>query len=121
MERVRPVRVLIVDDHAAFRSAAAAMLRAAGSVVVGAVGRGEDVSDAVAEHHPDLVLLDIQLPGIDGVDVAEELARLDDPPSVVLTSSRESAAGDPRVRAAPVLGFVAKRDLGPASLEALLA
>ena len=113
-------RVLIVDDHAGFRSAAAVMLEAAGCVVVGAVEDGERTAAAVEALTPDLVLLDLQLPGIDGVTVAERLARLEHPPDVILISSREDAASEPRVVGAPVRGFVSKRSLGRSAIEALL-
>jgi CheY-like chemotaxis protein len=118
---MQPRRVLIVDDHEAFRDAASAMLTSLGCDVVGALDAGEDATDAVNALQPDLVLVDLRLPGIDGVTVSEVLARLPHPPDVVLISSREEAALDPRVQGAPVRGFVAKRDLDAAALGALLA
>jgi DNA-binding NarL/FixJ family response regulator len=67
-----------------------------------------------------VVLLDIQLPGLDGFAVAERLAATDDPPQVVLISSRDAAAYGPRLEQAPALGFLAKRELSGASLAALV-
>ena len=113
-------RVLIVDDHAGFRAAATVMLEAAGCDVVGEVADGEETLAAVASLHPDLVLLDLQLPGIDGVTVSEIISAMDHPPDVILISSREDAATEPRVMSSPTLGFVSKRHLGEASIKALL-
>jgi len=112
--------VLIVDDHGAFRAAAAAMLGAGGFGPLQGVASGEEALAAVAASSPGLVLLDLQLPGMDGVTAAELLAAFPRPPAVVLTSSRESAARDPRVLGAPVAGFIAKRDLTAAALAAML-
>lgn len=114
-------RVLVVDDHAGFRAAATVMLEAAGCDVVGGVAEGEETLAAVASLNPDLVLLDLQLPGIDGVTVSELISTLEHPPGVILISSREDAATEPRVVGAPTLGFVSKRHLGEASIKALLA
>ena len=66
--------VLIVDDHEDFRASASALLELQGFDVVAAVGDGEAALAAVERLRPDLVLLDVQLPGLDGFDVAERLA-----------------------------------------------
>ena len=81
---------------------------------------GETALEQVDLLHPDIVLLDVQLPGIDGFEVASRLSRQVSPPGVVLTSSR--AAGDygDQLRRAPVLGFIAKEDLSGAALTALI-
>ena len=83
--------VLIVDDHPSFRASARTLLEAEGYEVVGEAENGAAALKAVKELKPDLVLLDVQLPDIDGFQVAEQLRRLADPPAVVLTSSRDSA------------------------------
>ena len=116
-----PVRVLIVDDHDGFLAAATALLTSFGFEVVGSAADGESTVDAVLTHHPDLVLVDLQLPGIDGVDVAYHLDALDPAPQVILVSSRDDAGEEPRVVSAPVLGFIAKRHLGADAIAALRA
>ena len=82
------VRVLIVDDHASFRALARMVLVADGFDVVGEAGDGADALSAARELRPDVVLLDVQLPGTDGFAVAEALAAQPPAPAVVLVSSR---------------------------------
>ena len=113
--------LLIVDDHEPFRESAAALLGAEGFEVVGGVGEGDTALAAVERLRPDVVLLDVQLPDVDGFAVAERLAALPDPPRVVLISSRNASAYGPRVRAAAARGFLAKRELSGASLSALVS
>jgi DNA-binding NarL/FixJ family response regulator len=117
---VRPT-VLVVDDHAEFRAAARALLEAAGYVVVAEAADGAEAIAATARAHPAVVLLDIQLPGLDGFAVAEQLAAVADPPAVVLTSGRDARTYGGRLAAAPARGFIAKRDLSGAALARLLA
>ena len=112
--------VLIVDDHDGFRESARALLEAEGFAVVGDAGDGAAAAMEVARLRPDVVLLDIQLPDVNGFVVAERLAAGPDPPRVVLISSRDAAAYGPRVDAAPVCGFLAKRELSGAALAALV-
>jgi DNA-binding NarL/FixJ family response regulator len=113
-------RVLIVDDHAAFRESASALLEAEGFDVVGEAADGESAVAEVARLRPDIVLLDIQLPGLDGFNVAERLAEAADAPAVILISSRDAAAYGSRVEEAPVRGFLAKRSLSGAALASFV-
>jgi len=116
---VRPT-VLIVDDHDSFRESARALLEAEGFAVVGDAADGAGAVAAAARLRPDVVLLDIQLPDVDGFVVARRLAAGPDPPRVVLISSREAVAYGPRMDTAPVCGFLAKRELSGAALAALV-
>ena len=79
MEVVRPT-VLIVDDHDGFRDAAESQLEAEGFDVVGTAADGRQALSETARLRPDIVLLDIQLPDLDGLAVAEQLAAAPDPP-----------------------------------------
>jgi DNA-binding NarL/FixJ family response regulator len=110
--------VLIVDDHGAFRSAARALLEAAGFEVVGEAADGFAALAAAARLRPDIVLLDIQLPDIDGFAVAERLAADRVPSAIVLTSSRSVTTFRRRLAAEPAWSFIAKSDL---SAEAVAA
>jgi DNA-binding NarL/FixJ family response regulator len=115
---MRPT-VLIVDDHAAFRASARALLQAEGFEVVGEAANGAAAVEAVAALRPEIVLLDIQLPDLDGLTVAEQLAGAPEPPAVVLISSRDAAVYGPRLQATPARGFIPKSGLSGEALAAL--
>lgn len=112
--------VLIVDDHEDFRRSAGALLEAEGFDVVGAAENGAAMFEALDRLAPDVVLLDVQLPDVDGFTLAEQLAERSPPPLVVLVSSREPSAYGHRAREAPAAGFLAKRELSGAALAALV-
>lgn len=116
---VRPT-VLIVDDHEAFRESVSALLGAEGFAVVGEAADGGAAIAACERLRPDVVLLDIQLPDLDGFAVAERLAAVREPPTVVLISSREAEAYGPRLDAAAARGFISKRELSGTALAALI-
>jgi DNA-binding NarL/FixJ family response regulator len=115
---VRPT-VVIVDDHSAFRRSAAALLSAEGFDVVGEAANGVDAINAVDSLRPDIVLLDIQLPGVDGFVVAERLCAGSDPPKVVLISSRDANAYGVQLSRSSAVGFVRKSGLSGAALADL--
>jgi DNA-binding NarL/FixJ family response regulator len=112
--------LLIVDDHEDFRESASALLESEGFAVVGGAADGATAIEAVERLRPEVVLLDIQLPDVDGFTIAERLAALPDPPTVVLISGREASAYGPRLEAAPARGFIPKRQLSGAALAALV-
>jgi DNA-binding NarL/FixJ family response regulator len=115
-------RILIVDDHAGFRAQARALLEAEGFEVVGEVEDGRSASSAARSLKPDLVLLDVGLPDIEGFEVVRDIAPDGPPPLVVLTSSRDAAAYGPRIARSGAHGFIAKDELsGPALSSLLLA
>jgi DNA-binding NarL/FixJ family response regulator len=112
--------VLIVDDHSGFRSAARTLLQGAGFEVIGESEDAAGALEAAERLQPTIVLLDIGLPDGDGFEVAERLAQGEDPPMVILISSREVAWYRSRIAASPATGFIAKGDLSRAAIEALL-
>jgi two-component system, NarL family, nitrate/nitrite response regulator NarL len=114
------VSVLIVDDHAPFRSFARTLLSAEGFEVVGEATDGASAVDAVVRLRPDVVLLDVQLPDANGFTVAERIAEVPDPPQVVLISTRDASAYRRRLEAARVRGFIAKDELSGPVLAALV-
>jgi len=113
--------VLIVDDHEEFRRSAAAVLELDGFKVIGEACDGADALVKAWDMRPDIVLLDIQLPDLDGFAVAERIALLEDPPIVILVSSRDGTVYGSRLAASPARGFIAKRHLSGAALASLLA
>lgn len=112
--------VLIVDDHAAFRAGARAVLEADGYDVVGEAPDGRAGLDAARSLHPDVVLLDVRLPDTDGFTIAGRLARNGDGAAVIVTSSSDDPLYRERARSAGARGFVAKHDVCGAALDRLL-
>lgn len=119
-EAVASLRILVVDDHAGFRRRARALLEDGGMDVVGEAADGTECLAAVASLRPDAVVLDVRLPGQDGFRVAELLDGIDNPPPVVLVSSRSLADYGPRRLADCVRGFIAKGDLSATAIRALV-
>jgi DNA-binding NarL/FixJ family response regulator len=113
--------VLIVDDHDGFRDSARVLLEAEGFEVIGTAANGVAALAAVEHLRPDVVVLDVQLPDLDGFAVAERLAAFPDPPSVVLVSTRPAATYGRRLEAAAARGFLAKAELSGFALRALIA
>jgi DNA-binding NarL/FixJ family response regulator len=110
--------ILIVDDHPSFRASARMLLECEGYDVVGEAEDGEAAIEAVGRLRPDVVLLDVHLPDIDGVEIARRLAATNGfSPAVVLTSSRDLAELG---AIGGVRGFIPKSELSGAALEALL-
>jgi DNA-binding NarL/FixJ family response regulator len=115
-----PLTVLIVDDHAGFRQVARALLEADGIQVVGEAADGESAITEAERLRPQLVLLDVQLPGIDGFEVAARLGGASDPPAVVLTSSHAASLYRRRLAQSPARAFIPKGDLSGEPLSALV-
>jgi DNA-binding NarL/FixJ family response regulator len=112
--------VLIVDDHPSFRASARMLLESEGFEVIGEAEDGESALAAVLELGPQVVLLDVQLPDIDGFEVAARLTQNGAGPKVVLTSSRDVDDLGPLGESPCVRGFIPKSELSGAALEALL-
>lgn len=112
--------LLVVDDHEGFRGFVSTLLEGDRFSIAGVAKDGESALDAVNRLRPDLVLLDIQLPGIGGFEVAERLASGAHRPDVVLTSTREATDFGARLSNAPVLGFVPKNELSVEAISRLV-
>jgi DNA-binding NarL/FixJ family response regulator len=117
---VGDVGVLTVDDQPVFRSVARDVIEATpGFHAVGEAASGEEALDAVDRLHPDLVLMDVRMPGIGGAEAACRIASAHPETVVVLISieDQEELARD--VRVAGVAELVRKQDFGPALLRRL--
>jgi DNA-binding NarL/FixJ family response regulator len=112
--------VLIVDDSAPFRATARALLRARGYEVVGAVADGASALEVAWRLRPDGVLLDVNLPDGDGLQLASRFAGDGYSPVVVLVSMMDAATFGDRVAASGARGFVAKASLASPLLIELL-
>jgi DNA-binding NarL/FixJ family response regulator len=112
------VRVLLVDDQAPFLLAMSAVVEeTAGFVVVGAASSGEESVLAAAELLPDLVLMDVNLPGIDGLEATRQLRRRATPPVVLLLSTYDEDAGTRFVAESGAAAYVTKSAFGPDRLR----
>jgi CheY-like chemotaxis protein len=110
--------VLIVDDHPRFRAAARALLEEAGFDVAGEAGDGASALAAAAVLAPEIILLDVHLPDLDGFAVAERLVAGGVYSAIVLTSSRDVSSFRRRLAANPDWSFIAKSDLSGEALAA---
>jgi CheY-like chemotaxis protein len=112
--------ILIVDDDQRFRGIARRLLESEGFDVVGEAEDGKAALAAARELEPDVVLLDIQLPDLDGLEVAERIA-VEGGPAVVLTSTRDEADFGPQLRESGARGFVPKDELSAQRIADLCA
>ena len=115
-----PPTAVIVDDHASFRTAMRMMLELDGYEVVGEAADGEEGVRAALDLRPDVVVCDVQMPRMDGFELASALAAQDGPP-VVLVSSHDASDYAALTETSGARGFIPKSELSPARLAALLA
>jgi DNA-binding NarL/FixJ family response regulator len=110
--------VLIVDDHPSFRATARMLLEAEGYSVVGEANDGTSALKAAGRLVPQVVLLDINLPDLDGFQVADKLRG--GPSEIVLISSRDASDYGDSIRVSGARGFIAKGELSAATLAEVL-
>jgi DNA-binding NarL/FixJ family response regulator len=114
---VEDVRVLIVDDQEPYRRAMTAVVAATeGFTVVGTATTGEESLEVAAELRPDLVLMDVNLPGLDGIAATRRLVARPDGPVVLLLSTYDVDQVD--IEGSGAAAYVAKAELGPDRLSA---
>jgi CheY-like chemotaxis protein len=109
------LRLVLVDDDARFRAVACRALLAEGIDVVATVGSGAEALDVIAQLKPDVALLDIQMPDVDGLEVARRLKRRGGAPVVILISTRDQAYGE-RLAAGLAAGYLPKDQLSLAAI-----
>jgi DNA-binding NarL/FixJ family response regulator len=116
------VRVLIVDDQEPFRLAARMVVEVTdGFDVVGEAETGEASVEMAQELDPDLVLMDVNLPGIDGLEATRRILAANGPPVVLLLSTYEEADYAPRAAECGATAYIPKAVFGPDRLEAAWA
>jgi DNA-binding NarL/FixJ family response regulator len=119
---VSTVSVLIVDDHESFRRVAVSVVQATeGFAVVGIAGSGEESLEAAEQLRPDLVLMDVNLPGIDGIEATRRLRAGRGGPIVVLLSTYDEADLDARAAQCGAAAYVTKSAFGSQWLAAVWA
>jgi DNA-binding NarL/FixJ family response regulator len=110
------IRVLVVDDDALVRAGLSMLLAGAEDIaIVGEVPDGNEVARAVAEHQPDVVLMDIRMPGMDGLTATELLRAQDDAPEVLVLTTFDADDYVLRALRAGAGGFLLK-DTPPAEI-----
>ena len=117
-----PVRVLIADDHRLFAEALEAVLSTEERIDV--VGRAADGGEAVAlarTLRPNVVVLDISMPVMDGFEAAAELEQLDHPPAVLMLTGSNAPEDVDRARRAGVKGYMTKDAIAASLVDAILA
>lgn len=116
----RTVRVLVVDDQAPFREAAHSVVnRLHDFEIIAEVESGEEAVTTTAEMHPDLVLMDINMIGIGGIEATRLITRQASPPMVVLLSTYDLADLPPAARSSGAVAYVNKDDFGGRILRRL--
>jgi DNA-binding response OmpR family regulator len=122
MERASATRktILIVDDHPSFLAAARFVLDAEGFDVVGVATDGESALREITRFSPQIVLLDVSLPDMDGFEVASRLRAAGVSSTIVFTSSREASDYGSLVTDSGGSGFIAKADISGDALRVLV-
>jgi DNA-binding NarL/FixJ family response regulator len=113
--------VLIVDDHAGFRGRAREMLESEGFRVVGEAPDAASAITAAQQLQPDIVLLDVRLPDLDGFEASKRIAAVNGAPAIVLTSSRDFGDMHGALAECAACGFIPKAELSSAAIRALVA
>jgi DNA-binding NarL/FixJ family response regulator len=113
--------IVIVDDDPSFMATARLLLEAEGFAVVGEAVTGLAGVAAAVELRPDLVLVDVHLPDIDGFEVIERIGETRDPPPVVLTSTRAAEDFGYLISSSGARAFVPKSEISGATLAAFVA
>jgi DNA-binding NarL/FixJ family response regulator len=115
---MHPVSVLVVDDQLPFRAVARTVVRiASGFDVVGEAETGEEAVDKVATLDPDLVLMDINMPGINGIEATARIAREHPRTSVILLSTYKVSDLPTDAMDCGAIGYIHKEDFDPDVLE----
>lgn len=113
-------RVLIVDDHPSFRASARRLLEGEGYDIVGEAENGTEALRIARELDPEVVLLDVRLPDLDGFAVSRRITGRAGAPAVILISSREVDEWGEAVRDSGARGFISKANLSAETMEELL-
>ena len=120
--RTLPVRVLIADDHLLFAEALEGILDGErGLRVVGRAADGQEAIELARALSPDVVLLDISMPVLDGFEAAAAITKLPEPPAVLMLTGSDSAADVDRARRAGASGYVTKDAIAARLVSAILA
>jgi DNA-binding NarL/FixJ family response regulator len=119
--RARPIRVLIADDHRLFAEALEAILGGDERVtVVGRAGDGREAVELTRERKPDVVLMDLSMPVLDGIEATREIRRVSRRIAVLVLTGSNSRADVDRSREAGAAGYVTKDRIASELVEAIV-
>jgi DNA-binding NarL/FixJ family response regulator len=122
VRRQPPIRVLIADDHRLFAEALEAVLATEERIeVVGRAADGNEAVELARSLQPDVVALDISMPGKDGFEAAAELELLERPPAVLMLTGSNAPEDVERARRAGARGYVTKDSIAARLVDAIVA
>ena len=114
------VRVLTIDDQPVFRRVARDVIEATpGFEPVGEATSGEQALSIIGDLHPDLILIDIRMPGMDGLETARRISEAHPEPTIVLITIEEPEEVSSSFTASGAVALIRKQDFGPAKLRAV--
>ena len=115
------IRVMLVDDHALVRMGFRMLLADARIEVVAELGSGEQAVAEYTRHRPDVVVMDLSMPGMGGLEAVRRLLAADDKARILVLSAHEDTAHPQRVLRAGALGYLSKRSAPDALISAVQA
>jgi two-component system nitrate/nitrite response regulator NarL len=117
----QPVRVLIADDHRLFAEALEAILSMDKRIeVVGSARDGREAIDLWEQHRPDITLMDISMPVLDGLDASRAIRERDPKARILMLTGSNARADVDRAREAGVAGYVTKDRIAAELIDAIL-
>ncbi len=116
----RRIRILLVDDHAMIREGLRAMLSLSEDLeVIGEAGDGNQAIESVRSHRPDVVIMDIAMPGMDGLEATQRILRENPDTKVLILSQHDNDRYILPALRAGASGYVCKRSVGAELIEAI--
>jgi len=115
-----PIKVMLVDDHAVVRMGFKMLLESASDIkVIAEAESGEQAIKYYVEHHPDVVVMDITMPGIGGLEAIERIMAKDNTARILVLSAHEDSVHPKRVLNAGAMGYLTKRSAAEELIKAI--
>lgn len=115
-----PIKVMLVDDHAVVRMGFKMLLESASDIkVIAEAENGEQAVKYYMEHHPDVVVMDITMPGIGGLEAIERIMAKDNTARILVLSAHEDSVHPKRVLNAGAMGYLSKRSAAEELIKAI--
>jgi len=115
-----PINVMLVDDHAVVRMGFKMLLESASDIkVIAEAENGEQAVKLFVEHHPDVIVMDITMPGIGGLEAIERIMAKDNSARILVLSAHEDSVHPKRVLNAGAMGYLTKRSAAEELIKAI--